>query len=63
MHNPAQRRSGYFDADPHLWTQGKRAESLEMFRQELECARRVLGEGHPSTQQSLSNYKERLKNY
>jgi hypothetical protein len=39
-----------------LWAQGKRAEALKLFRQELAASRRVLGEAHPSTQQSLRNY-------
>jgi hypothetical protein len=31
-----------------------------MFRQELAGVRRVLGEDHPSTQQSLRNLNKRL---
>jgi hypothetical protein len=31
-------------------------EALELFRQELDAVRRVLGEAHPRTQKSLRNY-------
>ena len=44
-----------------LWAQGNKAEALEMYRQELEGVRRVLGEDHPSTQQSLRNYNNLTK--
>ena len=43
-----------------LLEQGKREEALEQYRLELEGVRRVHGENHPSTQQSLRNYQRLL---
>jgi hypothetical protein len=36
------------------WTLGRKAEALEAWRSALEVSRRVLGEAHPITQQSLT---------
>ena len=43
-----------------LWAQGNTAEALDLFRQELDAARRVRGEAHPLTQSSLRNYTAKL---
>ena len=44
-----------------LWAQGKEAEALEMYLQELEVSRRVLGEDQPTTQKYLRNYNNKTK--
>ena len=43
-----------------LWAQGNTSEALDLFRQELDAVRRVLGEAHPRTQASLRHYTAML---